>query len=81
LEDLLLRPQVVRLHPQIQQIQSVMEQMNLVSMLKAVLHSLVWEAMQSFLEEEAALNPEAVAEVMAAQVLQVLQEEEVTSLH
>ena len=52
--------------------------MNLVSMLKAVLHSLVWEAMQSFLEEEAALNPEAVAEVMAAQVLQ---EEEVTSLH
>ena len=58
-----------------------MEQMNLVSMLKAVLHSLVWEAMQSFLEEEAALNPEAVAEVMAAQVLQVLQEEEVTSLH
>jgi hypothetical protein len=73
-----LRPQVVRLRPQIQQIQSVMEQMNLVSMLKAVLHSLVWEAKQSFLEEEAVLNPEAVAEVMAAQVLQ---EEEVTSLH
>lgn len=76
-----LRPQVVRLRPQIQQIQSVMEQMNLVSMLKAVLHSLVWEAMQSFLEEEARLNLGAVEEVMAAQVLQVLQEEEVTSLH
>ena len=55
--------------------------MNLVSMLKAVLHSLVWEAMQSFLEEEARLNLGAVEEVMAAQVLQVLQEEEVTSLH
>jgi hypothetical protein len=73
-----LRPQVVRLRPQIQQIQSVMEQMNLVSMLKAVLHSLVWEAMQSFLEEEAVLNLGEVEEVMAAQVLQ---EEEVTSLH
>jgi hypothetical protein len=58
-----------------------MEQMNSVSMLKAVLHSLVWEAMRSFLEEEAELNQEVVEEVMAAQVLQVLQEEEVTSLH